>query len=127
MIEDVLGSQNYQIAKKVLDFSVAKHKAVAANLANVETPGYKRMTVDSDFSAKLKRASELGNVDSVRVLEPKIIRDPRAGVGRADGNNVKLDKELLEMNKNALNHEFLTNYLSSSIQRMNSIIKGRIS
>lgn len=126
MVEHIMGSQNYQTAKKVLDFSVQQHKAIASNLANIETPGYQRMTVDADFSARLKRAVEAKNLESVRDLEPKVIRDKHAGPARGDGNNVKLDEELLAMNKNALNHEFLTNYLSSSIQRMNSVIKGRV-
>jgi flagellar basal-body rod protein FlgB len=39
------GDVNFKVIGKMLDGAAARHKAIAANLANVETPGYKRRYV----------------------------------------------------------------------------------
>ena len=45
MIEALFNQPNYQATKKLLDVSVLRHEALASNLANLETPNYKRIDV----------------------------------------------------------------------------------
>ena len=46
MIEALFESKNYQASKKLMDMTVLRQEAIAANLANAQTPGYKRVDVD---------------------------------------------------------------------------------
>ena len=43
MIDQIYDRENYILAKKLLDVSHARHEALSGNLANAETPGYKRV------------------------------------------------------------------------------------
>jgi flagellar basal-body rod protein FlgB len=45
MISALFSQPNYVGAKKMLDATVLRHEAIASNLANIETPNYKRMDV----------------------------------------------------------------------------------
>ena len=51
---------------RFLDVNVARHKLIASNLANIDTPGYR--TRDLDFRAELARA-ELSEANR-RAMEP---------------------------------------------------------
>ena len=45
MIDGLFASANYQGVKKMLDATVLRQEAIASNLANIETPNYKRVDV----------------------------------------------------------------------------------
>lgn len=126
MIDDLMQRENYVLAKKLLDVSHAKQNAIASNLANVETPGYKRIDIATSFDAQLKRAAEANDVQGIRDLQFSTIRDVNSPNQRADGNNVQIDQEMLAMQKNAIQFEFLANYTSSSLSRLKTAISGRI-
>lgn len=126
MVDSILGSNNYQIAKKLLDVADLRHQAISSNLANIETPGYRRIDIDTNFDSKLKQATESNNIDNIRNLKLSLSIDQNVRGVDPDGNNVKLDSELLAMNKNAMTYEFLTQYVSSSIKRINGVIEGKV-
>ena len=127
MIEHLMGSENYELAKKLLDAAELRHEAIAVNLANVETPGFRRIDLAVDFDQQLESfASGSGSI-SIADLRPSLAEDPTARAVRPDGNNVQLDEELLEMNRNSIEYEFLTQYTSGSIKRLKTAITGHIS
>ena len=53
MIQPVANSLNYQLARKLLDASVLRQEAIATNIANAETPGFRRLDVSSDFASTI--------------------------------------------------------------------------
>ncbi|RME69218.1 MAG: flagellar basal body rod protein FlgB [Verrucomicrobia bacterium] len=127
MIDHILGSDNYQLSLKLLDAAALRHQAIATNLANAETPGFKRIDLAPTFEQQLAdhmRNPSNGSIDSIR---PTLAQDPTARSEREDGNNVEIDRELLEMNRNALEYQFLTQYASDSIKRLKTAITGRVS
>jgi flagellar basal-body rod protein FlgB len=83
-----------------LDVDVARYKLIAANLANIDTPGYR--TRDLDFRAELRRARAEENesegfdgaVLSYAAYTP-VPRRVRGLLERPDGNNVSLERETL--------------------------------
>jgi len=125
MLESLYGRENYVAAKKLLDVAELRHRALTSNVANAETPGYQRVDVDAAFKLKLERALQAGGVDKIQQAQPTLKIDTASIAVRPDGNNVSIDQELLEINKNALEYEFLTSYVSSSIQRLKTTITGR--
>lgn len=82
-----------------------RQQLLANNLANVNTPGFKRS--DVDFQSSL--ASALNENDPETALDsvdfaPQV--DTTTSM-RADGNNVSADQELASMTENATQYEAL--------------------
>ncbi len=83
---------------RFLDVNVARHKLIASNLANIDTPGYR--TRDLDFRAELARASlgnELGSEGAglTYAAYAPVSRPVRGLLERPDGNNVSVERESL--------------------------------
>jgi flagellar basal-body rod protein FlgB len=80
-----------------------RHAALAANLANVNTPGYQR--VDVDFHSALQGA--LAGDDARGAVERTAFSPQRdaAAVTRADGNGVDADVESAQIAANALEQQ----------------------
>ncbi|MFA5257213.1 MAG: flagellar basal body rod protein FlgB [Opitutales bacterium] len=126
MIEGIFTNDNYMLARKTLDYNNMRHEALAANLASVEVPGYKRMDVSaSDFQAQLGKALQSGNKNAMDSVTPQISMDLTAVSSRRDGNNVEMDKELMEINSNALEYEYVTRYINHDYQMIRSAISGQ--
>ena len=126
MVEGMFNQTNYMLAQKLLDASVLRHEALASNVANVETKNYKRIDLAPDFTQQLRDAVQGGESRRIGQLTPKLKLDESARTLRGDGNNVELDSELMAMNNNALEHEFLTQYLTGNYNRLRSAIAGRV-
>jgi len=82
---------------RFLDVDVARYKLVAANLANIDTPGYRAR--DLDFRAELERASQESFAEENGLLSTAaftpVARQVRGLVERPDGNNVSVERESL--------------------------------
>jgi flagellar basal-body rod protein FlgB len=59
-------------------------------------------------------------------MYPRSVEDRQAKPVRMDGNTVQLDEEMLAMNRNALNYEYLSNSVGGTLKELNLAIKGRI-
>ncbi|MEC7907224.1 MAG: flagellar basal body rod protein FlgB [Verrucomicrobiota bacterium] len=126
MIDQIYDRENYVLAKKLLDVSHARHEAISGNLANVETPGYKRVDIKTDFAEELKKLAKSNDIESISALRATLETDLNSPSVRPDGNNVQLDSELMKMNKNAMQYEFLTQYTANSLKRIKTAITGRV-
>ena len=125
MIDPIFNSENYLLTRKLLDGVALRQEAIAANIANAETPGYRRLDVTPNFAEQLR--SSLASGDLVRgnnSIMPTLVEDAHARALRPDGNNVEIEKELLEMNKNSIDHEFLTQVITSNIKQLKMAITG---
>jgi flagellar basal-body rod protein FlgB len=81
---------------RFLDVNVARHKLIASNLANIDTPGYR--TRDLDFRSELARArfdgeGEGGSLDYAS--NSPVVRQVHGLLERSDGNNVSVERESL--------------------------------
>lgn len=132
----MLNQSFYQLdlTKKAMDGAWLRHEAISNNLANVNTPGYKRQDVDfekvlkdflSDSSTKMYKTHEnhmpIGG-DTVQSLEPTIERNTSISY-RKDGNNVNVDVEMAELAKNQLKYEALTTQMNNQLSRIKMAIK----
>ncbi len=126
MIDPIFHSDNYQLARNLLDASVLRHEAIAANVANAETPGYRRVDIASDFAAQLRTRLAAGNLTNGEpVAGPRLVEDSNARSVRPDGNTVDIENELLAMNRNAVEHEFLSEIVSGNLKQLRLAITGR--
>ena len=110
------------LLQQLLNATEMRHRVIGQNVANVNTPGFTRL--DVDFEAELAQrlgssgSSDLGN------LEPTI-REDFSSPRRADGNNVDIDKEMGQLNKNALLYQTYSQVLASKLSLMRSAITGQ--
>jgi flagellar basal-body rod protein FlgB len=125
MIEALFNQPNYLAAKKTLDAVVLRQDAIANNIANLETPGYKRVDLAPSFETELERACASGDTDEIKTLNPALAVDSTAAASSLDGNTVHLQNELMEMNQNAVAHSLETQLISGTLQRMQMAITGK--
>ena len=126
MVDPIFQSENYLIARQLLDASVLRHQAIASNIANSETPGYRRLDISTDFASELRAKVEAGDLKNASTsLRPTVTQDLTARSVRPDGNSVELERELLEMNRNSVEHDFLTELVSRNIKQLKPAITGR--
>jgi len=126
MIDPIFHSDNYQLARKLLDGAALRQEAIASNIANAETPGYRRLDISADFAEQLKARSRTGELHGPGDdLKATLVQDPHARSVRPDGNSVEIEHELLAMNKNAVEYEFLTEVVSKNIKQLKMAITGR--
>lgn len=127
MVEGLFSGTNYIAAKRLLDATALRHEAIASNLANVETPGYRRMDVAPSFEAQLKQAIGSGNTAAMNAMRPTLGVDETAKPVRQDGNTVSLEAEMLRLNQNSVEHAMETQMITGNLMRMRLAITGRAS
>jgi flagellar basal-body rod protein FlgB len=125
MIDALFGNASYLAAKKMLDVNVLRHEAIASNLANVETPNYKRLDVSPSFESQLRQAVGASDTTQITNLQPSLTEDYSASSGRSDGNTVQLESEMLKLNQNTVEHGLETQLVSNELMRMRMAITGK--
>lgn len=78
---------------RYLELASSEAKLTAANMANIDTPGYR--AVGMDFEAEMKDA--IKSVDQERAPRRVRLKAVDGLVARPDGNNVSMDRESLNL------------------------------
>jgi len=125
MIEALFNQPNYLAAKKTLDAVALRQEAINNNLANLETPGYKRVDLAPDFDQELQKASSANNAQQISALTPTLAVDTTAKASSKDGNTVQLEQELMRMNQNSVTHSLETQMVSNMLAKMRMAITGK--
>jgi flagellar basal-body rod protein FlgB len=130
--------KNLDILKREMDVSVLRQNVISNNIANSDTPNFKRSVVN--FEAQLKRA-----LDSEKTVPfPQAITNERhiafdkpmdwRGVNprrvldyltesKNNGNNVDIEEEGMSALTNQLLYTTLAQVVSSEIQRVNIVLR----
>ncbi len=118
------------VLDKAADASWLRNEAIANNIANVDTPYYKRQ--DVNFEDALDRAlkwTHMADLDrqvhnvSKRRLSVGTYTDEAGYSYRVDGNNVDLDTEGAELAANQIKYNGLTNSIKAEFQNIRSVLK----
>lgn len=124
MIEKLFSSPSYDASKALMDVAVLRQEIFASNLANLETPGYKRLQVSGDFAKTFSEALKSNKLGKLQA--PSVVTDVATPAQRKDGNNVVLQDELLAMGKNGSEYEALVDFVGGSMRTLKMAITGRI-
>lgn len=124
MINALFAQPGYETAKKMLDVTALRHEAIASNLSNLETPGYKRIDLAPNFETELKQALTSGDKTQLQTLNPSLAVDSSAVSQNQDGNSVVLEDELVAMNENTLTHALETQLVSGEMMKLRMAITG---
>lgn len=120
--------------EKALDAAWLKNEAINNNMANVNTPGYKKSTVRfeeqlagaaSQFaigsSKKDPKFLPIGN-DVRSIPAPEVIQNPFTST-REDDNNVDMDVEMAELAKNTIKYNALITQISKQFSSIKNVIR----
>ncbi len=99
-----------------------RQKTIANNVANAETPGYRR--IDVKFEDLLaKNLSKDGEVD-IRDIDPEIFQ-PKDTPVKSNGNDVNWQNEVGNMVKNSLRHKAYVRLLEKKYRQIELAIDVR--
>ncbi len=119
------------VLDKAADASWTRNEIIANNIANVDTPGYKRQ--DLNFEDELERAlghSRYKTMDAKvadlkeKHLEARVVSDYDGFSYRTDGNNVDIDTENVTLAANQIKYQGLMSGISSEFTNMQSVMKS---
>jgi len=104
--------------ERVLDLSAFRHQIIAANLANVDTPGYRTRDL-RPFAGEIEQAmaGEEASFTPVAREIPGLLERP-------DGNNVSVERESLLLAQNQLRFQVAVAFLKSEFHQISAAING---
>lgn len=119
------------ILDRAADAAWLRNDAIANNIANVDTPGYKRQ--DVAFESVLQKAlgsnryesmdAKVANVKSSQ-LNPRPYTDYANYSYRLDGNNVDAENENVMLVENQLKYEGLLTSINQEFQNLQTVMKS---
>lgn len=125
MIEAIFNQPGFLAASKALDAVELRGQAISNNLANLETPGYRRVDLAPGFEAAMNKAILSQNPQQIASLNPTLAADPNATAVSPDGNTVRLQDELTQLNQNGAAHSLETQLVVSMFQKLQMAITGK--
>lgn len=122
---------NYvNVLDKAADASWIRNEVISNNIANVDTPNYKRQDVEFESyllaqleganSSSLKKTVAGMDLDS---LTSTIYTDSNSLFYRLDGNNVDIDTENVELASNQLKYQALISSISNEFSMIKSAMQ----
>lgn len=124
------GDQVSVVLKKGLDTAVLRQEVIANNLANANTPLFKRSTVMFEDHLRQALGKETGRRTvregvTMEELAPRVVRDHRNSM-RMDLNNVDVDQEMVFLSGNQIKYNALTQFISDRYSNLRYVInEGR--
>ena len=135
MISSMFESTTIPVLEQVANFATARHDVLAGNIANLDTPGYQSRDLSpAMFQSRLKEAlterdnakaapASYGSTTSTKPLYE--IKKSLDGMLRHDNDNVSLEQQVAEMNKNQMQHSLALTILSSQFRLLQSAISEK--
>ena len=122
------------VLDRAADAAWQRNEAISNNIANVDTPGYKRQ--DVAFESVLQQAlgnnryesmdDKVANVDLSR-LRGRAYLDYANYSYRLDGNNVDIENENVMLAENQLKYQGLISSINQEFTNLKTGMKGGIS
>ena len=137
MLDQIMRSPTFDYLERGLSAANLRHEVISDNLANVNTPNYKRSEVvfEELLAKELYGDDDRGKLQMVRTHDKhlpfkkfdraaaRVERDDTT-VARVDNNNVDIDMEMASLAKNQLYYNALTRQLSGHISKIKSVMQN---
>lgn len=112
--------------ERALDAAWLRNNVISQNIANVDTPGYKRKVVR--FEEFLNNEMKTGKINSGQSkIYPdgiSVTEDPSSSSYRSDGNNVDIEHEMALLAANNLRYNTLIQRINGNFSKLKSVIRG---
>ena len=109
-----------------LKLSASREQAISANMANIDTPGYRTrdINLESEFNMVMRGAMRSSEDDAEPVQLAPVVRLVQGLMERPDGNNVSLDHEGLMLAKTQLQYQLAIQLIQNHFHQTLSAING---
>ncbi|HYH05341.1 MAG TPA: flagellar basal body rod protein FlgB [Bacillota bacterium] len=134
MLYKALQSPYVRSLERALDFAAMRSELLSQNIANVNTPNYKRS--DVDFAAIFQETVAQNQIPLARTNgrhlmntptelgKPRIVTE-QDSIGRNDGNNVDVEYEMAQITENSMYYQSLTSLWKREMSKLKMVIQGR--
>lgn len=134
MLEQIMNAPNFDYLGRGLAAATMRHEVISNNIANVNTPNFKRSAVNfEDLLAKELHLGDGSRMDMIRTHDRHlpiaipgktnaVIEEDDTTTMRVDNNNVDIDSEMADLAKNQLYYNAMTTQLGGFISKMKSVI-----
>ena len=118
------------VLDKAADAAWLRNEAISNNIANVDTPGYKRQ--DVSFEAELEKALGMNRYESMDAkvasvktsrLQARPYTDYEGYSYRLDGNNVDIENENVMLAENQLKYQGLLTSITQEFTNLQAVMK----
>jgi flagellar basal-body rod protein FlgB len=130
MTDPILGDSALNLASKAMDGLSYRRDVISQNVANIDTPGYHALelnfestlnkTMNSSPKLNMTRTNTSHQLSLNGASDPYQARLRSGGSERADGNNVDIDQELMQMTETGIRY----NALSTAVSKKLSLLKN---
>ena len=109
-----------------LKLSANREKAISANMANIDTPGYRTrdINLESEFNKVMRGALRPSEDGAEAVQLSPVFHQVQGMMERPDGNNVSLDHEGLMLAKTQLQYQLAIQLIQNHFHQTLSAING---
>ncbi len=123
-----------QAAKMALNGLAMRQEMIGQNIANVDTPGYHAQNLSFESAVKKAMQTQDGmSMGRTHAAHLTPASDSTAfftglrtgGTERADGNNVDIDTELIQMTETGLRFQTLSQTVSKKLALLKAIASAR--
>ncbi len=128
---DYGNNKSIEYYSKVLDLLATRHRAIANNVANVNTPGYK--SKDIDFKSVLEKLTsvkdEATKIPNISEEFNKIdIKEVYSGDGYDNKglNDVDMDKEMVNLATNTMIYKLYVQKLMGNLNQLKMAVRGGV-
>lgn len=124
-----LFNANFQIIKTGMDVAMLRQNVHVQNVANAETPGYKRKYVTFEELLKESMNLQLTTTDVKHIQTTQQLAQPRIEQEKNlfyknDENGIDIDFEIAQMTANGLRYEVLSRLMSKNIEYYNIVLRS---
>ncbi|GIV15894.1 MAG: flagellar basal body rod protein FlgB [Armatimonadota bacterium] len=127
---DKLFGGHYPLLKQALYACALRQEAIAHNIANVNTPGYRRVDVSFEEFLRAAQQTPLRTTDQrhfvlppAPLANPQVTPDENAPM-RPDGNTVDIDDEMAQLAENQIRFQALSQLITGRYQSLRTVITG---
>jgi flagellar basal-body rod protein FlgB len=137
MLPPLFDNTTIPVVQEVLAFSEARHRVLAGNVANADTPGYRVRDLSVDtFQQRLREAITerqfAGQTSSPGLTESepgdplRNVRDSIRSVTFLDNSDVGIEQQVTEIAKNQFLHNIAVAIMSSQFRLLQTAISERV-
>jgi len=135
MDKNELFGHTFNLLEKSLNLRAARHGVISANIANMDTPGYKAfdLLIEKELAAYQGTENKIGLTKSdpghfplsqdKSVSGDMMVKESGQFSLRKDGNTVNIDRSMSKLAENNLMYNIAAKILQKKFQGMKSVIQ----
>lgn len=109
----LIDSNYSQLLERAMDTYTLRHRVTSANIANIDTPGFKKHEVQ--FEEELQRVQSSEGTEAMKNVTPSIVEN---------GEDVVLEDELIQLADTQIRVNLVTRSLRHHFQMLKTGITG---